>query len=131
MLDDIGGVTSQMVKVALDASVLKHKVIANNIANANTDGFKPLTTSFENLLLNIEHDRFSPIDDELVRSQLNELSRAIDSGEVIEQSSTSKVELDVEMAKLTENVIRYRALLEGLSKRGSIIKMAVSQQGGK
>lgn len=130
MLDDIGGVTSQIVKVALDASVLKHKVIANNIANANTEGFRPQQINFESYLLNIEHSR-TPEIDEMVVAQLDELQRAINNGELINQSSTSKVELDVEMKEMTENVIRYRALLEGLSKRGSIISMAISQQGSK
>ena len=130
MLDDIGGVTSQLVKVALDASVLKQKVIANNIANANTEGFRPQRVSFESYLTNIEHNR-SPQMDELASAQLDEVKHAIDSGEVIEQSSASKVELDVEMSEMAENVIRYRALLEGLSKRGSIISMAISQQGSK
>ena len=130
MLDDIGGVTSQLVKVALNASLLRHEVIANNIANANTPGYQPQRVNFENLLLNIEHDR-DALMDEVVKAQLEELSQVINEGSVIEQSGQPQVELDVEMVEMTENVIRYRALLEGLSKRGDLIKMAISGQGSK
>lgn len=130
MLDDIGGVTSQLVKVALNASLLRHEVIANNIANANTPGYQPQRVNFENLLLNIEHDR-DALMDEVVKAQLDEIRQAIDEGGVIEQSGQQQVELDVEMVEMTENVIRYRALLEGLSKRGDLIKMAISGQGSK
>ena len=130
MLDDIGGVTSQLVKVALNASLLRHEVIANNIANANTPGYQPQRVNFENLLLNIEHDR-DALMDEVVKAQLDELRQVIDEGGVIEQSGQQQVELDVEMVEMTENVIRYRALLEGLSKRGDLIKMAISGQGSK
>jgi len=130
MIDDIGGVTSKLVKLALDASLLKHEVIANNIANANTPGFQPQRVSFENILLDIEHNR-TPEMDKLLGNELDELKHAIDNNEIVKNRDTAKVELDVEMADMAENVVRYRALLEGLSKRGSIIKMAISQQGDK
>jgi len=130
MLDDIGGVTSQLVKVALNASLLRHEVIANNIANANTPGFQPQRVNFENVLLDIEHER-DAMSDEVLKAQLGELDRLIKEGSVVEQSGESQVELDVEMVELTENVIRYRALLEGLSKRGDLINMAISGQGSK
>jgi len=130
MLVDIGGVTSQLVKVALNASLLRHEVIANNIANANTPGFQPQRVNFENVLLDIEHER-DAMSDEVLKAQLGELDRLIKEGSVVEQSGESQVELDVEMVELTENVIRYRALLEGLSKRGDLINMAISGQGSK
>ena len=130
MLDDIGGVTSQLVKVALNASLLRQEVIANNIANANTPGFQPQRVNFENLLLNIEYER-DPLMDEMLKAQLDDVNQVIKDGGVIEQSGQSKVELDMEMVEMTENVIRYRALLEGLNKRGDLIKMAISGQGSK
>jgi len=130
VIDDIGGVTSQLVKVALNASLLRHEVIANNIANANTPGFQPQRVDFENLLVNIEHER-DAMSDEVLKAQLDELDQLVKDGSVVEQSAESRVELDVQMVELTENVIRYRALLEGLSKRGDLISMAISGQGSK
>ena len=50
MIDDIGGITSQLVKAALDVASLRHEVIANNIANANTQGFSPKKVGFEEYL---------------------------------------------------------------------------------
>ena len=130
MIDDIGGVTSQLVNVALNAALLRHDVIANNIANVNTPDFLPQSVNFEEHLLNFEYERDVQLD-EVLKVQLDELNQAIKNGGLIEQSGNSKVELDVEMVEMTQNVIRYRALLEGLSKRGDLIKMAISEQGSK
>ena len=130
MIDDIGGTTSQIVRLALDASLLRHEVISNNIANANTEGYQPQTVKFEELLIGIERDR-SVTADHALRVQLEEAKHSVEGGEIVESATEKKVELDVEMTKMTENVIRYRALLEGLSKRGSIINMAITQQGSR
>jgi len=130
MLDSLDGVTSQLVKVALDAAMLKQKVIANNIANANSEGFKPQQVNFEKYLLGIEHNRSPELDGQTM-SLLQDLEQAVARGDIVEPSKDSKVELDVQMTQMTENVLRYRALLEGLSKYSSIVSMAISQQGGR
>jgi len=130
MIDDIGGVTAQLVKAALDVASLRHEVIANNIANANTQGFKPKKVGFEEYLkeaaLGINDQQLS-----IEQSDIAQILQNVMDGQTIETSGESKVELDMEMTKLSENVIRYKALLEGLGKRGDIIKMAISEQGNK
>ncbi|MCU7815189.1 MAG: flagellar basal body rod protein FlgB [Candidatus Thiodiazotropha sp. (ex Rostrolucina anterorostrata)] len=127
MIEDIGGVTSRLVSLALDVSSLRQQVIAHNIANANTPGFAPQRVSFEQLLDNAElltSDR--PAEHEFA-NEINRLQQRLDQGELIETSEDESVSLDMEMVKLTENVLRYRAMLEGLSKRGSLIKLAINE----
>ena len=133
MLDDIGGVTSQLVRVALDAAIVRHKVIANNIANANTPGYAPNKLTFDAYLLNeLNLDAVRSADSkETLKNELENISERLAQGSFVEKSNEPKVELDVEMANMAENVIRYKALLEGISKRGAIINMAISQQGGR
>ena len=129
MLEDLGGVTSQLVKLALDASVMRHNVTANNIANANTPGFKPQKLEFEQYLT-LEAQKTSATD-ALLKQQIDYLRPQLESGSFIVPSGDDKVQLDMEMKELAQNTIRYQALLSGLSKRSSIIAMAISGQGGK
>jgi len=130
MLDEIGGATSQLVQLALDAAVQRHKVIANNIANANTPGFKPLTTDFEEHI-SVAEAQLSSDPDRLLQQQVDYLRPLLADGTFIVSSGGDKVQLDIEMKELAENSIRYQALLAGLGKRSSIIGMAISEQGGK
>ena len=128
MIDYLGGATSELVKLALDAALQKHNVIANNIANVNTPGFTPYDLQFETALarLNQKSDLLS---DAGMKQQADFMREEIQRGEYVESRGSEKVELDVEMADMAENVLKYRAMLEGLSKRGSIIRMAISGQG--
>jgi flagellar basal-body rod protein FlgB len=127
MIEDLGGVTSQLVHLALDVSSLRQQVIAHNIANAATPGYVPQQVSFEQFL---EEAALLTADQPSERELANEienLNGRLTRGELIENSEDKTVALDMEMVKLTDNVLRYRALLEGLSKRGSLIKMAISE----
>lgn len=129
VIDDLGGATSQIVKLALDAAVQKHNVIANNIANANTPGFAPQAMQFETLLAQLENDKdiFST---QIFKEKIDLLREEVNGGALVESKGPEKVELDVEMADMAENVLKYRALLEGLAKRGAILSMAITGQRG-
>jgi flagellar basal-body rod protein FlgB len=127
MIEDIGGVTSRLVSLALDVSSQRQQVIAHNIANANTPGFTPQRVSFEQLL---ERAELLPSDrsaDHELAAEIDRLQQRLDRGELIEPSENESVSLDMEMVRLTENVLHYRAMLEGLAKRGSLIKLAVTE----
>ncbi|MES9851139.1 MAG: flagellar basal body rod protein FlgB [Candidatus Thiodiazotropha sp. L084R] len=127
MIEDIGGVTSQLVRLALDVSSLRQQVYANNIANAETPGFAPQQVRFEQLLeANGMLTSDQPSNHSLT-SELEVIEMHLTEGDLIETRKDESVALDMEMVNLTENVLHYRALLEGLSKRGSLIKMAISE----
>lgn len=127
MIEDIGGVTSRLVTLALDISSLRQQLIAHNIANANTPGFTPQQVSFERLFEDANRIASDRSGDRELEDQIDMLQRRLEQGELIESKEDESVALDMEMVKLTENVLRYRALLEGLAKRGSLIKLAVTE----
>jgi flagellar basal-body rod protein FlgB len=127
MIEDIGGVTSRLVTLALDISSIRQQVIAHNIANANTPGYKPQRVSFDRLLEDSGLSAVSQVSDRELTDQIDVLQRRLDLGELVESSEDKTVAVDMEMIKLTENVLRYRALLEGLAKRGGLIKLAVTE----
>ena len=50
MSGPIESITGALLSKSLDASLSIHQVIAHNIANVNSTGFRPLTVNFEQLL---------------------------------------------------------------------------------
>ena len=130
MLKEIGELTSEVVKLTLDAAVLRHKIIANNIANANTKGFSPQRLSFESHIANI-YKQLNAQDKDSVIGEIKNIRTSFKNGEYIENSNEDPVQLDMEMVKLAENTLRYRAILEGYNKYTSIIKMSISGEGGR
>lgn len=127
MIDDLGGATSNLVKLALDVSVLRQKVIANNIANANTPGYVPNKVSFEEHLTNASINSPQSNTDKQLVMQVETIRNKLNSGDLLLRSGAESVMLDMEMAGMAENVIRYQALLTGLSKHSSIIKLAIHE----
>lgn len=99
---------------SLDAGMLRSRVIANNIANVNTPGFKRLEVSFEEHLskaldktrlkgttTNSKHFAIGRKD----ISKINPIvERPVDP---TLPSGVNNVDIDTEMAKLAENQILY------------------------
>ncbi|MDH5228500.1 MAG: flagellar basal body rod protein FlgB [Gammaproteobacteria bacterium] len=127
MTEGISSITAEVVKLALDASVMQHKVIANNIANANTDGFKPQTLAFEPYLRQLSEHIAGDGAEQSIDEHISSLRNQLNNGEGLLQTGEQKVQLDMEMAKLADNTLHYKALLEGLSKYGSLLKMAIKE----
>lgn len=130
MIEDLGGVTTQMVRLALDVAMQRHSVISNNVANANTEGFRPQVLEFENQLkqqLAQQGIAWETVDSsDALRRALGDAQADLRSGQYLHASGAATVELDQEMLKMTENVLRYQALLSALEKRGSIMRLAIS-----
>ncbi|MBV1787728.1 flagellar basal body rod protein FlgB [Marinobacterium sp. D7] len=126
MIEDVGGVTSQLVSIALDAAKLRHEVIANNIANVNTPGFYAKRMQFEELLSGAL-DRYLNNEEGIDRTQLDLIKEKVEDGAGLIFSTSHLVELDQEMIRLAENTLRYEAIIKANGKRGDIIKMAVNE----
>lgn len=134
MIEDLGGVTTQMVRLALDVAMQRHSVISNNVANVNTEGFRPQVLEFESHLKQqlaqqgIGWETVSNSD--ALQRALSEAQADVQRSQYVHASGATKVELDQEMLKMSENVLRYQALLSALEKRGSIMHMAISGSRG-
>jgi len=126
MIDELGGVTAAAVKLALDAATLRHQVIANNVANAETPGFAPARVSFEAHLA-AARAFLDVSDDRALRSHLDDLTARLASPNAIRRQGEGPVELDAEMVELADNSIRYQALLEGISKQMAIVRTAIEE----
>jgi flagellar basal-body rod protein FlgB len=132
MIDRISKKTL-MTEKALDAAWMRNETISNNIANVNTPGFKKSYVKFEELLSDAA-DKFqiSGIKKDARFLPIGKDTALTVSPEIVVEEFTSmrrdgnNVDVDVEMAELAKNTIKYNALISQLSKEFSKIKLAIN-----
>ena len=109
----------------LKASTLRHGVIASNIANVDTPGYQARDVKFNEALsqATIELRATSPGH----MSPPGQLPGAgtVDSDQRPSWGDQNNVELDMEVAKMTENAIFFQAATTILSKNISMYKAAL------
>jgi flagellar basal-body rod protein FlgB len=117
-----------VLKQALDASVLRHNAISNNLANVNTPNYKPQKVVFEELLKgelansSFEGKRSNakhiPIGNSAAKAYITEQP-------VVMQNSGNGVDVDHEMTDLTTNSIWYQTLSYQLGEELNLLKTAI------
>lgn len=129
--------STYLLQKALDASWLRNKAIANNIANVDTPGYKRQKVEFEQVLA-------GAIDDNTFKDTgTNEQHISIGAGssihkeiKVMEDNSTSmrldgnNVDVESEMAQLAKNNIAYYALIQKISSEFRKIRTAINEGRG-
>jgi flagellar basal-body rod protein FlgB len=119
--------TVGLVRLALDASSLRHQAIAHNIANASQQGFQPVQVNFSSHLaqaraaVNARPMEAAGILSDY-RAGLNAMLSQPASG-----SSSVPVALDVEVAQLSENTLHQHALVKSLKHHFSLLNTAISE----
>lgn len=130
MIDRLSTVTVKLVEVALDGLAMQQRVIANNIANANTTGFVPQRLDFESELRSAANRNIGDSAED-AKQRLMEIDTSLDSGSFLRAANSLGVQLDLEMASLNQTVLKYSALVQALNQYGSLTAMAISGEGGK
>jgi flagellar basal-body rod protein FlgB len=129
----------QLLTNALQASDLKQKVYANNIANVNTPGYKREDVSFDSVLQQaMTNTGVSALGQEQIPLPSQGAGLADWSGAlqvqptVVQDNSTTvdnngnNVDIDAEMADLAENQIKYQTLTQDLQSRISRLQTAIT-----
>jgi flagellar basal-body rod protein FlgB len=114
--------TYNLLKNSMDASALRGKVIANNIANINTKGYKKLFVTFEDTLNDSKGENALKTDNN------KHIQTGSSSGEIAVQrdESTSmrqdgnNVDIDLEMTNQAANTLMYNALVQRVSGKISM-----------
>lgn len=101
---------------ALDALSLRHEVISDNIANANTPGFKARAVSFEKELKAA-----------LSRGKPGSARPGVYEDRLRITPDGNSVDIDLEMAKLAETTIVYGALTRLVSNKFELLKSVISE----
>ncbi|QGU95080.1 flagellar basal body rod protein FlgB [Clostridium bovifaecis] len=123
--------TYSLIKKSLDASVNRGQVIANNIANVNTKGYKRHYVTFEESLEQSKKNLGLDI------TNKNHITHSEKYGEIdIKRDESTgmrmdgnNVDIDNEMTNLAANTLKYNALITELNSRLSLKRYIVN--GGK
>jgi flagellar basal-body rod protein FlgB len=99
---------------ALDVHHRRHDVLATNLANVETPGFRAQEVDFRSALARAFERTEQPRPAELV-----------EDASAPARADGNTVDLDLQMAKLAENAGRYTALARILGKRIGLVRLAV------
>jgi flagellar basal-body rod protein FlgB len=132
---DIGQTrTDQLVESALTGLAARQRTIGDNVANADTPGFKASRVEFEGLLRNAV-DRQSSF--RLLRAGgVAEAPRAEPASvlpQVVQDTQTTRradgnnVDIDAEMLQLAETNLTYNALTQITSSRLQLLRTVISE----
>ncbi|MCE5312180.1 MAG: flagellar basal body rod protein FlgB [Nitrospiraceae bacterium] len=100
----------------LDISSFRHKVLASNIANADTPGYKAKDISFEKEL-------------QKAVGGSKEAYEITEAQGTLENRDANTVDLNIEMAKVAENTLIYNTATQLLSTKLRMMKDAI--KGGR
>lgn len=126
--------TTTALHKALNASTLRHSVIANNIANVNTPGFKSKTVTFEK-------DLARSLDTMAMRGTLTDAKhiplgaptldrvypKMISHNDERVRNDHNGVDVEVEMAEMAKNQFYYSACAERISGKFSMLSQILAK----
>ncbi|RDH46456.1 flagellar basal body rod protein FlgB [Zooshikella ganghwensis] len=116
--------TVSLLNKFLEGTLLEHKLIANNIANVDTQGYKAKTiktnNNFTALINSLDNSHSS-------QSAINSIKQWVPEHNIQSDSTASKIELEKELAKLSKNVIHYQAILTAKSKLNNMLTLAIKE----
>lgn len=121
----------EVLRNGLSGLAERQKLIANNLANVDTPGYRSLDVSFERILerqvkgstdlalvtTSPAHMAAPPPGENFSAQGLAKATRAGDVG----------VDVDAEMARLSETVIEYNAVAQLMAARLSLLRSAVTE----
>ena len=98
--------TINLIRLALDAALMRQTAIAENIANINTKGYQSMAVDFE--------------------KQLNDASlNDLDHIKPVYEHTDEQASIDEQIASSVKNATQYRALIKGLNHKLAIMTLAV------
>lgn len=120
MITDVDKSINLLEKM-LDVSAIKHKVIASNIANINTPGYKKMEISFSDQLDKAIKDtsmnKFDTIQPKIIIAEN-------DKNETI-RNDGNNVDMDKEISALMKNTSSYNIYSQLLAKKMELVKSAI------
>lgn len=118
-----------LLKKSLDASSFRGKVIANNIANINTRGYKRYNVSFEeNLKKSIDEVGLKTTDSRHIEegSSFGDIKMEQDTSRSMREDGNN-VDIDNEMANQAANSLMYNALISQVNSRLALERYIISE----
>jgi len=130
---NVNGNQFKLLERSLDAANLRQTVIANNIANADTPYFKRSDVQFEEVLRKAMDGSISKLEGR--RTDPRHIHIGISGQEVkpaiVQDDSTvmnnnlNNVDIDMEMALLAKNQLRYNTIIQQVNHEITMSKIAL------
>jgi len=135
------GFTTDVLKNALDGSSLAHAAIANNIANVNTPGYERFDVAYKKALAAMEptppdpnqlalvtdNPKMIQINGEIPPQPFHVYASAVDTPTRMRVDG-SNVDLDQEMALLTQNSAYQQTMAQFLTTEYTRLRSAIREQ---
>lgn len=127
-------ITAALYQKALDGAWQKQKATSNNIANAETPGYKAIKVNFENSL-KAEINKLQTTANASKNGFLDKMEsiQTIDNSNInVYQGATSNrldrnnVDMESENIDMTKSVLQYNSLVRGVSDSYSRLKYAIN-----
>lgn len=116
-----------VLEKVMDGCMLRNRVMANNIANANTPGYKRSAVSFENELIGILGDD-GPALPGAARKELEAFEPAVELDTVTaSRYDGNNVNIDQEMAELSKNTIKFSLAAELMKKKLGMLRYVITE----
>jgi flagellar basal-body rod protein FlgB len=117
MRGEIGQV--DLLSKLLDVASVRHRVIANNVANVNTPGFHRMEVDFEDAFAQaLAGGRNS--------AALKAEPRLVQSTGDTERADGNNVDIDSEMGRLEKNTLLYKVYSQVLASQLASLRSAIS-----
>lgn len=120
---------SDIMQRAMDGAWARHEILANNVANAETPGFKRLDLDFRSMLakagtrqpawLKTDSRHLSPTSQRNTWTIQQDLSSITPDG--------NSVDIDREMGEVSTNALYYAAVSSQLNARLSLLRKAITE----
>ena len=116
--------TSVTLASALDAAGLRHRVIADNIANVETPGFTRSEVSFEEKL----KQAFESSDEDAILARVRQTRPEVRPDTSLPaRPDGNNVSIDKEMAELAKNTLRYETLVQLINLKSAMLSAAMAE----
>ncbi len=124
-----------LVEKALDFRLQRHGLIAGNIANINTPGYRSKDISFENKLrAAVGSDSMS-----LKKTHKNHLGHSESISEIVPdlvvpnqpaiKNDLNSVDIEKELGKMGRNNLMYSVLLQALNRKDKLLEYSITESG--
>lgn len=119
-----------LLEKAMNGSTFRHSVLANNIANVNTPGYKRADVNFrscfdEALDNQLGLETTSPLHLKRI-NQKNSPEIVIDTQTTL-RNDGNNVDIDIELATMSENNLYFNSLAQLLSSQLSMLRQAIAE----
>lgn len=121
MVSPVDSPASVLLGLALDAAQLRQQAIAQNIANVNTPGFRPLSVRFE--------EQMAAQRATLAQGGSVNLASlgGFQPSLIASADPNETVALDDQVAQLAGNTLHHQVLLRALNKHFALLGLAISE----